>query len=1373
MTPYKFLNHFKLCEGTVELEALNQCERTPENTDGILADFEHDQNRLKVKFGYITPSPTAKGLFLAYAIMIITVDVVVEGYKSACVHVNVPYNSVRRIIVDWDHMNETEIHGAKLYLHLNFPVEIKQLKKKDNKFQKAERYLTWDQQNAPPKAISDCPVLMLCFKTISRVMLYNVLSRMRSRCNLILEFCNVTIENSLPYLPAPMADDNLKKFIEKGGNYGLAYLIEALSSRGSIVNDHFLTSKQRRNVFISKIMTHFKKDANVTLETLERLLNTLDEHLEIRDLFGVYATIHQKVTEESQILKEEIETQKKNGFQRVRKVVITPTRKLLVVPELLMGNRFLRTHDESGEHTLRVQFRDDDSQPMRGIKCGAFLIERTVGEALRNGIIVAGRLYKYMGSSNSQMRDNGCYFFNAEASSNIHETIRKQFGKFDTNNIPKFMSRFGQCFTQARRSGVALERSMYNRIPDIIGGDDLKGEPYTYSDGVGNVSAWYAKNLAADFNIDEGCVPSVFQVRFRGMKGIVCVNPYMDIVKEFHERYQLEDDKYWPKNVEISFRPSQEKFRAPRDSRIEIVKYSAPTPCNLNRPLINIMDQVTSNQNAATHSRMCARVHELLDIQIEALGQTLNEEHKSRARLAELPRRIDFNYLSAEKGFILTEEPFFKSLLQCCVKYTLRRVRLKNQVQLPHPQARMAFGVIDETGLLQCGQIFFQATSYITKNPGPSAEKMILLGPVLMTKNPQIVAGDARMFDAVDIPELHHLVDVVVFPKYGPRPHPDEMAGSDLDGDEYTILWDPEFFFDRNEEPLDFPKPVVKTSPDDDRDVNTKMIDFYISYIEQDSIGTIANSFLVTSDLYGIDSEVSISIARKHSLAVDFPKTGKPPEKLTRRPKNGMPPEQPDRFPDFMERSTSPAYVSSSLNGQLYRRAKDMDSVLSQTMDRQQASAIVLDPEMEVEGAEKFYEAAVAMHNAYNASIEALLDNYGIVDEAEAFTGAIIKCRNRISDKDADDMSMFNTNFVVEQRINRTFQQFRRKFFEEFGGIENCTVDETGRSNPNVPLEAQENELNRRYCKDPTPEMKQKASACYKVCYHYATKAERRFLSFAWIVWDVLAEVKRENHFKNKRVKEQRLMGIPIHTRLHAYIRKYTGDISNKVALEEFKKQIAKEERHIAKYVEAHEGLDELCFILLHWGEQHALFNHEFQPRHLFTLLLIHGLDMFPKKRSDAASEWLEKLDLDATIANRGDIRSRIGGFGAVLMEFFKYLGGRIFKQYRFISFEEVGSDEFLLDSKVAPLSRAAGRTYYQISFSGVFAALPQLESEIIPQGYEASEEGKRLYEIDPFTIELPSAKNVQMQDILRNITDLTNVQHLAMRKLKEDYRGK
>ncbi|VDL69154.1 unnamed protein product, partial [Nippostrongylus brasiliensis] len=131
--------------------------------------------------------------------------------------------------------------------------------------------------------------------------------------------------------------------------------------------------------------------------------------------------------------------------------------------------------------------------------------------------------------------------------------------------------------------------------------------------------------------------------------------------------------------------------------------------------------------------------------------------------------------------FQLSTEPFFRSLIKAAAKFVVNKLVRKQQIQVPPNKGRSMLGVVDETGQLQYGQVFVQYTeNFNLKTPPPNASKKVLTGKVLLTKNPCMVAGDVRVFEAVDIPDLHHLNDVVVFPIHGPRPHPDEMAGENF-----------------------------------------------------------------------------------------------------------------------------------------------------------------------------------------------------------------------------------------------------------------------------------------------------------------------------------------------------------------------------------------------------------------------------------------------------------------------------------------------------------------------------------------------------------------------------------------------------------------
>ena len=100
------------------------------------------------------------------------------------------------------------------------------------------------------------------------------------------------------------------------------------------------------------------------------------------------------------------------------------------------------------------------------------------------------------------------------------------------------------------------------------------------------------------------------------------------------------------------------------------------------------------------------------------------------------------------------------------------------------PESRLLFGVCDpsakpgQRGLIKDGCCFVRIT-----HDGDGQARTIVNTKVLVTRNPCLHPGDLQKFRAVDVPELSHLVDCIVFPTQGRRPSADLMSGGDLDGD--------------------------------------------------------------------------------------------------------------------------------------------------------------------------------------------------------------------------------------------------------------------------------------------------------------------------------------------------------------------------------------------------------------------------------------------------------------------------------------------------------------------------------------------------------------------------------------------------------------
>ncbi|CAF2744395.1 unnamed protein product [Rotaria sp. Silwood2] len=348
-------------------------------------------------------------------------------------------------------------------------------------------------------------------------------------------------------------------------------------------------------------------------------------------------------------------------------------------------------------------------------------------------------------------------------------------------------------------------------------------------------------------------------------------------------------------------------------------------------------------------------------------------------------------------------DPFVRQLTRVIRTFLVKELRRKAKIFVPNSWSLL--GVVDETRTLNYGQVFIQIDSG-NKQTDESTE--IFRGPVVVTRNPCFHPGDFRRLTAVDVPALHKLKNVIVFPMNGPRPHPAEMSGGDLDGDTFWISRHPDLIFKENEDPFDYQdqddEAIIIQTTNDIQHTIEDVCNFFGEYIAADNLGMIANSHLALSDQIegGARNEKCLQLAKMHSVAVDFAKKGINAPHLTKE-------LRPPQYPHFMEKNDKIKYRSKSILGQLYDRTQSYDSDIHVNEEEEiKTTSSFPYKSFFIVGDKCYIKDARMIKSEYDRDILRIMRQYGIQYEAEIVSGCLLKFTSKQYAKETKTFDLRN-----------------------------------------------------------------------------------------------------------------------------------------------------------------------------------------------------------------------------------------------------------------------------------------------------------------------------------------------------------------------------
>ncbi|XP_058112219.1 RNA-dependent RNA polymerase 2 [Magnolia sinica] len=740
------------------------------------------------------------------------------------------------------------------------------------------------------------------------------------------------------------------------------------------------------------------------------------------------------------------------------RVLVTPCKVFFLGPELETSNYVVKHYAAYASDFLRVSFVEEDWNRLpsdalstrieHGLLSTPYRtpIYYRILSILRDGIVIGSKRFEFLAFSASQLRSNSVWMFasNDEVSA---ESIREWMGCFNKiRSVSKCAARMGQLFSSSLQT-FSIPAQDIHIIPDIeVVTDGIK---YCFSDGIGKVSFSFARQVAQKCGLNQ--TPSAFQIRYGGYKGVIAV-----------------DRTSFSK---LSLRRSMRKFDS-KNTMLCVTKWSESMPCYLNREIVCLLSTL-GIEDKKFESMQLEQMHSLdkmltnRDVALNVLEGMVGGDMRTTLIKMLL------------QGYEPNLEPYLLMMLKAHREFQLSDIRSKCRIFVP--KGRVLLGCLDETGTLNYGQAYIRVTLTRAEleNSGQAFfqtvddKTSVVVGQVVVTKNPCLHPGDIRVLQAIYELALEEtgLIDCIVFPQKGERPHPNECSGGDLDGDLYFVCWDDNLIPSNTDSPMDYigQRPRLM-----DHEVTLEEIQkFFVNYMINDTLGIISTAHVVHADREPSKcrSTKCLQLASLHSMAVDFAKTGAPAE-MPRMLK-------PKEYPDFLERGDRPMYTSPGILGKLYRATIDWANDQNpEVMWSETVAQAAYDYDLVVSGFEAFQEAAESYKNQYAEKLSTLMNYYGAETEEEILTGNLRKRAIHLH-RDKKRYGEMKDRIVVAVRSLHK---------EALGWF-------------------------RSGCKD--HERMKMASAWYHVTYHpdYGS-GTNNFLSFPWILSDILLNIKSSKNMK-------------------------------------------------------------------------------------------------------------------------------------------------------------------------------------------------------------------------------------------------------------------